>query len=469
MLGRRAWAAIAVGIGAVGLLILVLGSVGGPGEAGFGPDRPRPLMEGRPNVVLVIACTLRRDQLSPWGAPRAITPFLAALAESGTVFDDGVAAAPWTRPASTALLTGQFASAVGMVEPEIDVLNRRQLSERATTLAEHLHQAGYETVGITANPNLNRVFGFAQGFDAYREASERWSELGEDEAVKIPAHVIAEEALRLVDRRGRSEAPLFLQVLTLDTHHPIEGIPQRRIRRMSRDGVPPRVGAYRVELQRWDAGVQQLRDGLAARGYTAENTLFVVVSDHGEGLSWPPEHGSGHGNVLMPSTIEMPWVLHGWSVSAGHRVAGVASQVDVLPTLLGMLALDGYEGPGRDWSAQVRGERARTDRDHAFTETYFQRASRAAIYGERTLCAHDFLDLAEQLGIPRRLPRTACFDRSEPGVRTPLPAVEEGMLNALLAWRAEQERAYAAWPDHASIQTADPVHEQLEALGYVEP
>ena len=66
------------------------------------------------------------------------------------------------------LLTGQFAASLGMVEPG-PTHSARVLPAEATTLAEHLRAAGFFTVGLTANPNLNRVFGFDQGFDIYAD------------------------------------------------------------------------------------------------------------------------------------------------------------------------------------------------------------------------------------------------------------------------------------------------------------
>ena len=66
------------------------------------PDAtPVPLPSTLPNVVVMLGCTVRKDQMSPYGADSFITPRLDALAKSGTLFDDVIAAAPWTRAAST--------------------------------------------------------------------------------------------------------------------------------------------------------------------------------------------------------------------------------------------------------------------------------------------------------------------------------------------------------------------------------
>ncbi|MFT4976606.1 MAG: hypothetical protein ACI8S6_002511, partial [Myxococcota bacterium] len=131
--------------------------------------REAPAPEG-PSVVLIIGCTIRRDQLTPYGGPEGLTPFLAEMAARGALFESAIDAAPWTRPGHTAVLTGYHAAEIGMIEPSARV-NSRRLPEEVTTIAEHLYDAGYATIGLTGNPNLNAMFGFAQGFDQYYEGS----------------------------------------------------------------------------------------------------------------------------------------------------------------------------------------------------------------------------------------------------------------------------------------------------------
>ena len=431
------------------------------------PDPPAtsaPRAAGPPNLVLIIGCTLRRDQLSPYNAPAEITPFLDRIAADGTRFLHGVAAAPWTRAAATAIVTGHHAIEVGIIEPEPRA-NRRRLAPEVVTLAERLRDAGYETIGLTANPNLNRTFGFDQGFDSYFEAQDLW--IG-GRVTKIPAGQMAAEALARVDDRARPGAPLYLRILTLDTHAPIEVGP-RRSRKLQMGGVPPRVGAYRVEVQRWDLGIEALWRGLSLRGYDATNTVLVVVSDHGEGLSWPPEHGVGHGNFLLPSALDMPWVVHGVGVATDHRVGGMASQIDLHPTLLGLASIGGYDGEGRDLSDAIRGRSDHTGSDRAYSDTWFMRASRAAIYTEDRICLHDFLDLAERRGIPRIMPRTACFDRSTDRIaRFPMDTVDQALVADLHAWREGMWARFEAWPHHSEITATDPVMDQLRQLGYAD-
>ena len=138
------------------------GAPPGPGVAGG------PLAAGQPNVVLIIIDTLRADQVGAYGSAAGATPELDALAARGVRFDRVIAQSPWTRPSIGAMLTGCYPRTLGIYD-EMD----QALDGRFTTLAEALKAAGYTTLGVHSNPNINAFFNFDQGFDAYID-SEVW-------------------------------------------------------------------------------------------------------------------------------------------------------------------------------------------------------------------------------------------------------------------------------------------------------
>lgn len=157
--------------------------------------RPAPRWKvDRPHVVLVIGCTVRADQSTVYTPDLSTTPFLAELAAEGRRFDDAVAAAPWTRAAVAAIVSGRHPAEVGIVEPEA-ARNDRPLPDGVLTLAEVLGDAGYTTLGVTANPNLDPHFGFDQGFSAYASLSESWRGR---EVVKVYGDEPVDAALELV-------------------------------------------------------------------------------------------------------------------------------------------------------------------------------------------------------------------------------------------------------------------------------
>ncbi len=66
--------------------------------------------------------------------------------------------------------------------------------------------------------------------------------------------------------------------------------------------------------------------------------MVVLTADHGEGMRLPRHHGSGHGDFVYRSTVEVPWVVHHPSLDP-HTVDQLSMNVNVLPTLLDLVGL----------------------------------------------------------------------------------------------------------------------------------
>ena len=96
-------------------------------------------MIDRPNVVVIVADTFRRDHLGAYGNPRIRTPYLDELARSSVVFDNHVVSSFPTMPARADILTGTFSYAHMGWEP---------LPQHLMTLPELLSSAGYLTMGV---------------------------------------------------------------------------------------------------------------------------------------------------------------------------------------------------------------------------------------------------------------------------------------------------------------------------------
>ncbi|MDP9437199.1 MAG: sulfatase-like hydrolase/transferase, partial [Actinomycetota bacterium] len=64
--------------------------------------------QARPNVVVIVADTFRRDHLGAYGNPYIHTPNLDAFARQSVVFDQHVISSFPTMPARADMLTGNF-------------------------------------------------------------------------------------------------------------------------------------------------------------------------------------------------------------------------------------------------------------------------------------------------------------------------------------------------------------------------
>jgi len=423
------------------------------GAEGERPDPPA----GASNLVLVVGCTVRKDQLSVYGARAPTTPFLSSLAKDGARFLDVINAAPWTRAASAALLTGHHAVSVGMVEPTLG-RNERALPERVVTLAEHLRSRGWATGGMTTNPNLNSVYGFAQGYDAYRQPERVWAE----DRTRMSGERAVPMALEVLDGLD-PQRPFFLLVVLTDSHAPF-AITETERALFADPAVPDNVVEYRGVLRRVDQAVAALDAGLALRGFDAHNTVLAVVNDHGEGLSWPTHHGKGHGRFLAPSVVGGVFVARGPQIASGHDIGGLVSQIDVAPTLAAVVGAGPFAGPGSDWSAQLRGDAGTTDRSRAYSDTWFRESDRAAVYTASAACQVD----SARRGTRRETEFvTGCFDRQADPLHEHV-VVRPALAAELTAWRAARLVEAVQFGDAPRVTPGEALDAQLQALGYTD-
>jgi arylsulfatase A-like enzyme len=340
------------------------------------------------NLILVSIDTLRADKLGAYGYERASSPALDTLAREGVLVETAVSPSPWTLPAHVSMLTGLYPSRHGVNSVVLG------LPEEVATLAERLSQQGFRTAGIVNSRYLDRRYGLQRGFDEYayvREAVDR-----------VEPSEVADRALAWLDADRAERFFLFLHFYDVHSDYRslepyereflrsyngwIDGTTRQLL--LFRRGPFPLQAPDRRSLEdRYVAGVRQMDDGLARlldrleeRGLH-ENTLLVVSSDHGEELL---EHGGVlHSRTQFDEVLRVPLVLRGPGVPAGVRVAGPASLVDLVPTVLSLLGvaaapdLDGLDlsalwargASGALPDRAVFGEADRTNREHDMTRS----------------------------------------------------------------------------------------------------
>lgn len=323
----------------------------------------------RPNVVLILLDTLRADRLSCYGGPRPTSPHLDALAAEGILFEQARAPSPYTATSHSTLFASLDPEVHGVwnVTTENGAIRRGDaLSPRATTLAEAMRDAGYQTAAITDGGNLSVETGLDQGFELFEA---EWS----------GAVNRVDRALSWLDDERKDGQPFFLFLHTYETHLPY--MPDRDVmERFAPDYRGPLWEAYlkameevestgksrkRQQVQRKfflpvlqnpqlstadkeffmamydaeialaDREVGRFLAGLAAAGLQ-ENTIVLVTSDHGESF-W--EQGAhGHFDVFEP-LLHVPLIVRGPGAPAGIRRPDAVGLLDLMPSLLAAVGL----------------------------------------------------------------------------------------------------------------------------------
>jgi arylsulfatase A-like enzyme len=116
----------------------------------------------KPDVLLIILDTLRRDRLSVYGHNRPTSPELDDFSTGATLFERAIAPAQWTVPSHGSIFTGLYPSTHRLIEGD------GYLSESYPTLAEILRGEGYHTVGFCNNPLVGVLDnGLQRGFEAF--------------------------------------------------------------------------------------------------------------------------------------------------------------------------------------------------------------------------------------------------------------------------------------------------------------
>jgi arylsulfatase A-like enzyme len=316
----------------------------------------------RPDVVLMVFDTARRDRFGCYGHAAPTTPTTDSLAAAGTLAETMISNAPWTLPSHASLFTGLYPSEHGA-----QWQTGRRLSSRVElTLAEFLRGLGYETVCATSNALISAGTGLARGFDRHTHRSDL--ERGWREKVRQVRKVVGGgdsggDVINEWIRRqvGAIRRPLFLFVNYLECHWPYA--PPRRLHR---EVGGPRFGPaddirYRMSLARrvgpWEAigtadeetlaVYSALYDGehrnvdrhlanlleiLESAGHLRSGeTIVMVTSDHGEHIG---EHGlADHQASLDDHLVRVPFVAWGPGIVPTARRTGTYEFVDVLPSL----------------------------------------------------------------------------------------------------------------------------------------
>ena len=311
-----------------------------------------PAVRRQPNVLLCIIETVRRDHLSLYGYGRVTTPFLEHLAAEALVFEEGWAQSSSTRASVASILTGLYPSQHGTR------LTLDRLDGSLRTLPEMLREQGYVTAGFFTNELISRpAFNHDQGFDVF---TDEGAGLGEKVRQDMFAWLDAEEerpfcaVLHFFDPHEPYVAPgRYCECFAGDYGGPLTAVESLipRTLRMMRGLTPADVeyvkARYDGELRYADVVVERLVRGLKARGLW-DDTLLVITADHGEEFL---DHGDwGHGTNLYPEKLRVPLLIKPPGPgTGGRRIAGLASGVDIMPTVLTATGLGvPHELPGID-------------------------------------------------------------------------------------------------------------------------
>lgn len=287
----------------------------------------------RPNILFILS----EDQgahLSLLNTPGLQTPHLDAICRAGTYFNNAFVAYPVCSASKAAFYTGLHshtngilnnthnfhkpASDVTAAERGLQLAKTNRVLDRHLTMTEILQANGYYQ-GVTHKLHVlpNEKFPY-------------------DEFL----HGGPGEIQRFFQNANSAGKPWFLMVNIPNSHRPYPNSDKKKIRvdpaQVSIPAYLPDTPTVRKDWAEYLAGIEevdtivgQTMQVLDAAGHK-DDTITIYMSDHGPTFQ--------HGKMTMYDLgLRVPLAISGPGISKGVRTDQLASELDLLPTLLDLM------------------------------------------------------------------------------------------------------------------------------------
>lgn len=274
----------------------------------------------RLNVVLVTIESFSAKYLGSFGDKRGLTPNLDALREQSLFFANFYA---------TGTRTDRGLEAITLSIPPTpgrSIVKRIGREAGYASLGRQFSAKGYDSVFIYGGrgyfDNMNAFFG-GNGYRIVDQSSVPEKEMTFQNAWGMSDEDLYQQSLKVADADHAAGKPFFLQLLTTSNHRPYT-YPEGRIDILSGVG---REGAVKYT----DYAIGKFLEQARKRPWFSQ-TLFVFVADH--------TAGSAGKEDLPVVNYQIPLFIYAPGLIEPGEVSTLASQIDLAPTLLGLLNFD---------------------------------------------------------------------------------------------------------------------------------
>jgi arylsulfatase A-like enzyme len=350
-----------------------------------------PGLAERPNILFIYADDWGWGDLACHGHPHLKTPNLDRIAKEGTDFHQFTVCNPVCSPSRTAIVTGQYPARHGVhqhfaTSAENAARNMPDfLDPKAPLLPRVLKEAGYATAHygkwhLSSSNGKDAPLPAAYGYDD----AAVWTGPGKS---AFEGSSVADKAGNAHDRSGacfqtiaatdhavrfiqeNSGRPFYINLWIQETHHLVAATDEDK-KEYPDTAEPQRT--YYSAITRADKQIGRLLTLLDELKLT-EKTLIIFSSDNGPEHSQPREKDKlyysvgvtgglkGQKRSLYLGGVNVPFLVRWPGVVPAGRVdtTSVLSGVDVMPTLLAALNLEGpagYVSDGMNVLPALKGE-----------------------------------------------------------------------------------------------------------------
>jgi arylsulfatase A-like enzyme len=318
---------------ALGSLLFVAGCGGGSGDA----------LE-RPNIILISVDTLRADHLGCYGYFRDTSPNIDRLASESILFERAYATMATTLPSHASMFTGRYPLEHGILANLVHGGRLFGWKKDMLSFAQVAKDEGYTTAGFIAAAPLKAATGISLGFDEWHEPELR-EHIAEEMVGQVTPWVRAHAAerfflfLHFYDPHWKHRPPEPYRSMygaddALDAWLAERGIDESAVRSQGVviSNTRREVNRYCGEVKYTDSQLGLFFDQLTALGLW-ENTVVILVSDHGEGLN---QHNWASHGLVWEEQLRVPMMIRlpGGRGDLPTRFEPIVSLVDLFPTVM---------------------------------------------------------------------------------------------------------------------------------------
>lgn len=280
-----------------------------------------PFTRSPKNIVLISVESLSAEYMGTYGNKQNITPYLDILAGESLVFDQFFA---------TGTRTVRGLDALSIATPPIpgQAIVHRPNSDHLAGIGELLRQQNYETFfiygGYGVFDSMNTYFASNDykvidrtDFDAKTIQSENiWG---------VDDESLFNNSIAIFDDNVKSNKPFFAHIMTTSNHRPYT-FPEGKI------DLPQ--GSREGAVKYTDYAIGKFIENSKDKPWF-KDTLFVIVADHCASVA---------GKSKLPvDKYHIPLFLYAPDMLPASHYNRVASQIDIVPTLLDVLGKKGAE------------------------------------------------------------------------------------------------------------------------------
>lgn len=271
------------------------------------------------NIVLITVESLSAEYLGAYGGRKQLTPYLDKIAAEGLVFDRVFAI-------GTRTVRGLEALSLGIPPIPGQAVIHRQNIDHLATIGEVLEAQGYSTFflygGYGYFDNMNAYFR-ANDYTVIDRTDFSQNEITAENVWGVDDESLLNHALGTLDSAYTSKKPFFAHLMTTSNHRPYT-FPQGRI------DLPQgnRSGAVKYT----DYAIGKFIEHAHTKPWF-KDTLFVIVADHCASVA---------GKTKLPvAKYHIPLIFYAPDMLKSGHENRLASQIDIVPTLLDLLGEKG--------------------------------------------------------------------------------------------------------------------------------